>query len=96
LTYRRGIVATNHENGDWWRLTKINYIVTKVDEIMASQKVVVKATEDYPYAVIQTTAKAIINMREVLLLLSHGYPDGAFSRGRNIFKQAVILRFLKY
>jgi len=63
---------------------------------MASQKVVVKATEDYPYAVIQTTAKAIINMREVLLLLSHGYPDGAFSRGRNIFKQAVILRFLKY
>lgn len=86
---------TNAKTIDQWKLPEIESLINELDDVFDKQSTVTKIADDFPFAVVQTTAKAILNMREVIVLLKNGYPDGALSRGRNLFEQAAILTFLK-
>lgn len=86
---------TEDENAARWGLPEIIEIIDTVDTLMVESVVGRKTALDYSNLVMQTMGKAILTMNEIVVLLYNGYPDGALSRGRNVYEQAVILTFIE-
>lgn len=86
---------TEKANTYRWGIPEIIEIVDTVDTMMAENITGTITALDYRNLVYQTMGKAILTMREILVLLYNGYPDGALSRGRTIYEQAVILTFIE-
>lgn len=55
-----------------------------------------KTSDSYFEIVLRSPAKSILTFRELILLCTNGYPDGALGLSRNIFEQFIILSRFEY
>lgn len=80
-----------------WRLQELEEILDSVEDNIATaiRKKQIKTGNDYCNIVLRSAGKVIVSMREILCLVSCGYPDGALSISRNLYEQLVILAFFE-
>lgn len=78
-----------------WRLQELVAIIDSIeDDIEAAiQRKRIVTEHDYCNLVLRATGKAVVSMREIICLVSCGYPDGALAIARNLFEQLIILEF---
>lgn len=82
---------------DKWRLEEIDQIVDEV-EVKLESKInsdKCRCANDFLNISLNAMGRAIVSMREILHLLSAGYPDGALCIARNIYENMIILSFLE-
>ena len=78
-----------------WRLEELETIISDIEndfiKYVSCQKIV--AERNYLNLMLDSCGKAILTMRELLLLCTFGYPDGAMGLARNLYEQMIILSF---
>lgn len=77
-----------------WNLNFYQETVNRCEVIIAKESEKWKTANDINYYFLSTYAKAILTTREALCLLTNGYPDGALSRAREVYEQAVIALYI--
>ena len=80
-----------------WRLCELTNILDSIEDDIASaiSDKQIKTGNDYCNIVLRAMGKAIVSMREIICLVSCGYPDGASSISRNLYEQLIILAFFE-
>lgn len=85
----------NQKHVDDWRLEGLETIISDIEndfiKYVSCRKIV--AERDYLNLMLDSCVKAILTMREILLLCTFGYPDGAMGLARNLYEQMIILSF---
>lgn len=87
-------IDTNIER---WRLQELTNILDSIEDdiAIAISNKQIKTGKDYCNIVLRSAGKAIVSMREIICLVSCGYPDGALSISRNLYEQLIILAFFE-
>lgn len=80
-----------------WRLDELIKIVDDLENRVVDQihKNQIKVGRDYLHIVLQTFGKSAMTMREIVCLVTFGYPDGALALARNIYEQFISLIFFE-
>lgn len=80
-----------------WRIKELDSIIDgfENDIIQFLNSNNIKRDNDYLNLVLDTAAKSIVSIREVLCLCNCGFPDGALSLARNICEQFFILSYFE-
>lgn len=80
-----------------WRLLELDAIVDDFDDDLFNtiEAQCIKTEKNYQNIIAYAAAKSTITFREIILLFSFGYPDGAFSLARNLYEQFVVMCFFK-
>lgn len=81
-------------NSDRWNFKEINEIIDtaekRFNEIVAPIK-----DNSYLCLLNESFAKSVLYMREILVLLYNGFPDGAMTLGKDIYETMIILSFFE-
>jgi len=89
--------TTKNTNVEQWRLQELTNILNSIEDDIAAaiSAKQIKTGNDYCNIVLRSAGKAIVSMREIICLVSCGYPDGALSISRNLYEQLIILAFFE-
>jgi hypothetical protein len=75
---------------------KLRYYGNTIDAVRESlSKMQVVEERTYKYAQIRIFARMTLTMCEILVLVSEGYPNGAFSLSRQVYEGLVIMDYLR-
>ena len=78
-----------------WKINEFEEIIREFhDNLSEITHHKVNIDDDYSTMLLHIVGKSILVSREVLTLCAHGYSDGAFSLGRNLYEQMVMLLYL--
>lgn len=80
-----------------WHLNEITQIVNEFEADICAyiQRAKPKDAKNYENILLNTCGKAIVTIREIIVLCFNGYPDGALSLARNLYEQMIILAFFE-
>ena len=80
-----------------WKLHELDEIIDSFEKEVYDYVETHKIYEncDYPNALLELCGKAIVTFREIITLISFGYPDGALSLARNLYEQMIFLCFFE-
>ena len=67
--------------------------IDDVRQLLSKQRVIEERT--YKYAQIRIFSRMTLSMCEILVLVSNGYPNGAFSLSRQVYEGLVIMDYLR-
>jgi hypothetical protein len=80
-----------------WRLQELNDVLSKFEDDIRSSITHnnIMYANDYKNILLRTAGKTIVTTREILVLCSSGYPDGAMILARNLYEQYILLCFFQ-
>lgn len=80
-----------------WKLHELDNIIdsfeNEVYNYVATHEI--SAKYDYTNALLELCGKVMVVFREIITLVSFGYPDGALSLARNLYEQMIFLCFFE-
>lgn len=78
-----------------WKINEFEEVVREFqDDLSEITHHKVSVDDEYDTILLHIAGKSILVCREVLTLCANGYSDGAFSLGRNLYEQMIILLYL--
>ena len=78
-----------------WKINEFEKVIHEFhDDLSEITHQKVNVDDEYSTILLHIVGKSILVCREVLTLCAHGYSDGAFSLGRNLYEQMIILLYL--
>lgn len=78
-----------------WKLEELSEYIEVLEEAFGEAVVKYKSGLTYNDILIRAYAYAIIVMKEIICLLSNGFPDGALARARRLYEQMVLIDFFE-
>lgn len=88
--------AELRKHAERWRLIELESVVESFEEKIREEvdhKLDISC--DYKNILLRITGKSIVTIREIMCLVSYGYPDGALSLARNLYEQFVTICFFE-
>lgn len=79
----------------FWKLEELSEDIEVLEEAFGEAVVKYKSGLTYNDILIRAYAYAIIVMKEIICLLSNGFPDGALARARRLYEQMVLIDFFE-
>jgi|GEM_PF-1067931 len=79
-----------------WKLDQLDKIVDDFEKRVADKvtEKQISSANDYMNILLSVTGKCIVIMREIIILSSQGFPDGALCLARSIYEQVIVFGFL--
>jgi hypothetical protein len=77
-----------------WKLDMWMDYISKSDDIAEGLSHNLKVDDNIENVILKNCACAILSFKEMLVLLSQGYPDGALMLTRNVYEAAIITQFI--
>lgn len=80
-----------------WKLHELDEIIDNFENEVYNyvETHEISVDYDYPNALPELCSKVIVIFREIITLVSFGYPDGALSLARNLYEQMIFLCFFE-
>ena len=80
-----------------WHVDEITQVFNEFEEdiIEYIQREKPKDVDSYENLMLKTCGKVFVTIREIIILCSYGYSDGALALARNIYEQMIILAFFE-
>lgn len=77
-----------------WKLDKWMNCISKGDDVAEGLSNKIKIEDNIENVILKNCAWAILSLKEMFVLLLHGYPDGALVLARNVYEAAIITQFI--
>ena len=82
-------------NLKFWKMDELRINVEILENMFGETVTKYKTGITYNDILIRTYAYAIIVMKEIMCLISDGFPDGALARARRLYEQMVLIDFFE-
>ena len=79
----------------FWKIEELSEVVEVLEDAFGDTIEKYKSGLTYNDILIRAYAYAIIVMKEIVCLLSNGFPDGALARARRLYEQMVLIDYFE-
>lgn len=83
------------ESLKFWKIEELSEVVEVLEDAFGDTIEKYKSGLTYNDILIRAYAYAIIVMKEIVCLLSNGFPDGALARARRLYEQMVLIDYFE-